>query len=213
MPLPVPYFDGRRTYMCAFFVPTPEAEITPSRRGDNRQIEQVAGHGNAPAWFVPFVRRLFGQHAERARKRSPGTRTAADELVTFAETAAAKGKLTAAPVYEFGVSRTVHGRVVVLGDAAHLATPMTAAGAHTAVEDAHGLLTAFTARLGSVEAALRAYDTGATQRAQRLLRTSRAVSQDILPKGGKGAVRSPATLLAEQHTGLAATSPQALLLV
>lgn len=213
VPLPVPSFDGRKTYMCAFFVPTPEREVTPPKRGDNRQIEQVAGHGNAPEWFLPFVRRLFGEHAERARKRSPGTTTAADDLVRFAETAATKGKITASPVYEFGVSKTVNRRIVVMGDAAHLASPMTAAGAHTAVLDAFGLLQAFTSRTGSIDGALRAYDKGATQRVKSLLRTSRAVSKDLLPKEGKGAVRSPATLLAEQHTGVAATSPQSLLLV
>jgi len=212
----VPYFDGRKSYMCAFFVPTPEAEITPPKRGDNRQIEQVAGHGNAPPWFLPFVRRNFGRHAEHARKRSPGTRSPADDIVRFAEAASTStnGKITASPVYEFGVSTScVAGRIVVMGDAAHLATPMTAAGAHTAVEDAFGLLKAFSSRAGSVEAALSAYDKGATQRAKSLLRISRAVSKDILPKAGKGAVQSPATLLAEQHTDLAATSPQALLLI
>ncbi|MDC0525892.1 hypothetical protein OAO87_02740 [bacterium] len=115
--------------MCAIFVPTPESEISPPKRGDNRQIEQVSGHGNASYWFLPFVRHNFGRHAEHARKRSPGTSSPANDIVCFAEAASTNGKITASPVYEFGLSTCVAGRIVVIGDAAHLATPMTAAGA------------------------------------------------------------------------------------
>merc|ERR1712232_1251363 len=122
--------------MCAFFVPTPEGEIKQPGRGDNRQIEQTSGHGAAPDWFLPFVQHLFGQQADALRKRSPGTgaRTAADEIVHFVEAASRKGKITASPVFEFGVSKTVAGRIVVMGDAAHMASPMTAAGAHTGMK-------------------------------------------------------------------------------
>jgi len=210
--LPVPHFDGRRSYMAAFFVPTPEGEVSTPARGDNRQLAQVAGTGNAPEWFVPFVRRLFGARAEEARKRSPGTHSAADEIVRFVEAAASKGKITASPVFEFGLSKTVHGRVLVMGDSAHMASPMTAAGAHTAMEDALGLWHAFSSA-SDVDAALRTYNKGAVRRTKNLLHTSRAVSRDLVPKqGGKQAVRSPSTLLSSHHTSLTGTSPQALAL-
>jgi len=205
--LPVPHFDGRRQYMAAWFVPTPEAEIKQPGSGDNRQIEQVAGSGNAPEWFLPFVRELFGQQAEVTRRRSPGTdgRTAADEIIRFAEAAARAGKITASPVYEYGASETLNGRVLLMGDAAHMASPFTAAGAHTAMLDALGLCQAFTTQATSVDAALRAYDKGGVQRAKSLLRQSRACTRDLLPKRGKAAVHSPSTLLSHKHTDVATT--------
>lgn len=204
--LPVPHFNGEKQYMCAWFVPTPEVEIKKPGCGDNRQIEQVSGHGNAPEWFLPFVKKLFGQNSESMRRRSPGTdgRTAADEILRFAAAAATKGKITASPVFEFGASRTVNGRIVLMGDAAHMASPFTAAGAHTAMLDALGLLIAFASE-ASVEAALRTYDTGGTQRVKSLLRQSRACSKGLLPKQGKKAVHSPSTLLLHEHTDIANT--------
>lgn len=206
--LPVPHFDGQNQYMCAWFVPTPENEINPPERGDNRQIEQVSGHGNAPEWFLPFVRTLFGQQAEGIRRKSPGTdgRTAADEIIRFAEAAASKGKITASPVFEFGASRTVNGRVLLMGDAAHMASPFTAAGAHTAMLDALGLLKAFASSGANVDAALRAYEKGGNQRTKSLLRQSHACSKHLLPKQGKKAVQSPSTLLCQKHTDIASTN-------
>ena len=205
--LPVPHFDGQRQYMCAWFVPTPEAEIKQPGRGDNRQIEQVSGHGNAPEWFLPFVKRLFGKQAESIRRKSPGTdgRTAADDIVRFAEAAATKGKITASPVFEWGATRTVNGSLVLMGDAAHMASPFTAAGAHVAMLDALGLLEAFRSE-ASIDAALRAYDVGGIQRSKSLLRQSRACTKDLLPKHGKKAVQSPSTLLSDKHTNITTTN-------
>lgn len=211
--LPVPKFSGEKSYMCAFFVPTPEDEIRKSKAGDNRQIEQTTGHTSAPDWFLPFVRQLFGEHADGARKRSPGTGTAADEIVKFTEAAARKGKITACPVYEFGISKTVAGRVCVIGDAAHMASPMTAAGAHVGMKDALGLWEAFKSGSGDIDGALRLYDKGGVARTQSLLRTSRACSQDLLPRQGKHAVKSPQTLLSQHHTATNSTAPQFLRLV
>ena len=80
-------FELTRTARCAFFVSTPEDEIEMPGKGDNRQLAQVAGHGNAPEWFLPFVRHLFGEKADAARRRSPGVVqwSAADEIVRFTE--------------------------------------------------------------------------------------------------------------------------------
>jgi len=205
--LPVPHFDGRKQYMCAWFVPTPEAEIKKPGSGDNRQIEQVSGNGNAPEWFLPLVKTLFGQDAEGTRRRSPGTggRAAADEILRFAEAAARRGKITASPVFEYGASRTVNGRLVLIGDAAHMASPFTAAGAHTALLDALGLLEAFASSV-PVEDALRTYDKGGTARAKSLLRQSRACTKHLLPKQGKKKVHSPSTLLSDRHTHTLRTS-------
>jgi len=183
--LEAPKNDGSRFYACGFFVATPEAEIKRPERGENRQLAQVhdASKKGGQAWFLPFVRKMFGRHA-------------GGDIVRFTEAAAASGKISANPVFEFAVSQAVAGRVVVLGDAAHLSTPWTAAGAHTAFLDAKALRDAFVAAGGDADSALRAYNKGAVRRAHGLLRQSRACSRRLVPARGKHAAPSPASLVA-----------------
>ena len=40
------------------------------------------------------------------------------------------------PIWEFAADKVVNGRVVLIGDCAHMATPRTGAGAYTAMVDA-----------------------------------------------------------------------------
>ena len=63
------------------------------------------------------------------------------------------GKITQHAVWEFCADRVVNGRVVIIGDAAHMASPRTGAGAYTGLLDAHGLGVAFD-RHGDVDAAV-----------------------------------------------------------
>merc|ERR1712070_939705 len=58
---------------------------------------------------------------------------------------------------------------------------------------------------GDIDDALREYDVGGIRRTKALLRQSRAVSGDLVPR--KRAIQSPTTLLSEQPT---VTAPQAL---
>ncbi len=58
---------------------------------------------------------------------------------------AGKGKITPQPLYEFMADKVVNGRLILMGDAAHMASPRTAAGAHTGILDAAGLLEALSA--------------------------------------------------------------------
>ena len=92
------------------------------------------------------------------------------------------------PQYEFAASRVVSGHCVLVGDAAHMASPMTASGAHTAVLDAVGLVNAFvyTAETTGrskpstfVEPALAAYEGPALARAAELHERSRALSAPV----------------------------------
>jgi 2-polyprenyl-6-methoxyphenol hydroxylase-like FAD-dependent oxidoreductase len=188
--LEAPKCDGSRMYACGFFVATPESEIASpatAATGDNRQVEATRSWSVVPDWFLPFIRRMFGQYVD-------------GEIVRFSEAAARKGKIAPNPVYEFAASKTVAGRVVAIGDAVHLATPWTAAGAHTALMDAVSLGDVFAAeshgrRGRDMDRALSAYDKGAVKRAKSLLLQSRACSRRLLPRAGKRAVPSPATLV------------------
>lgn len=182
--LEAPKCDGSSMYACGFFIATPESEISRPERGENRQLASVQHH-EVPDWFVPFVRQKFGHHAN-------------GDITRFAEACASRGKIAPSPVFEYAVSKTVVGRVVVVGDAAHLSTPWTAAGAHTALLDAEGLHDAFSGSAfhpGNIESALRHYDHGGVQRARRLLRQSHACSKRLIPKNGKHTTPSPASLV------------------
>ena len=138
-----------------------------------------------PAWFLPFFRGHFGS-------------AAGGEVYRAMEAASRLGKITATPQYEFCASRVVKGRVVLVGDAAHMAVPRTAAGAHTAVLDGYALLEAFRPHLGGAGAgaaggsagwgaavyrALAAYEPAALQRARGLYERSLEVSRPVLPPG------------------------------
>ena len=94
---------------------TPEAEVAPPVR--NRQVS-AASMKSVPGWFVPLTRQLFGTHAG-----------------AFWAAACKSGKVTAHPVWELAAAQVVSKRVALLGDAAHMASPRTGAGAHTAFQD------------------------------------------------------------------------------
>jgi 2-polyprenyl-6-methoxyphenol hydroxylase-like FAD-dependent oxidoreductase len=184
--LPIPASNGPDYIIGGVFVATPEDEIVKPATGSSRHIsasgqaKKVKGDTD---WFLPFYHQMFGGYEN-------------GELARFFEAAAAKGKLTPDPLFEFVADKTVAGRIVIIGDAAHMASPRTASGAHTAVLDAVGLLDAFlNARAGDVDGALKAYNDEAVLRAKQLYQRSREVSRQFVPPGGKGRVRSPAGLV------------------
>ncbi len=179
--LEAPKCDGSHMYACGFFVATPESEIVAPRTGDNRQVEATRAWSTPPEWFLPFVRSMFGKYVD-------------GDIVRFAEAAVAKGKIAPNPVYEYAARTTVCGRIVAMGDAVHLATPWTAAGAHTALIDAVRLGEALTQSTGGLDRALRSYDKGAVALANSLLAQSRACSRRLLPSAGKRGIPSPAAL-------------------
>ena len=97
----------------------PESEVTPPLPGASRHAEPTAVTPAAlPEWFMPFVRRSFANHAN-------------GQVVKWLELCLAKGKITPQPLFEYMADRVVRGRILLMGDAAHMASPRTAAGAHT----------------------------------------------------------------------------------
>jgi 2-polyprenyl-6-methoxyphenol hydroxylase-like FAD-dependent oxidoreductase len=169
--------DGTDWLMGGTLVSAPESEALgyaeATQAGANRQTASDAS--TVPAWFLPFYRKHFGS-------------VDGGELYRAMDAAARLGKIAPLPQYEFAASRVVNGHCVLVGDAAHMASPMTASGAHTAVLDAVGLLNAFALTVDEsghsspsslVERALAAYDKPALERAADLYERSRALSAPV----------------------------------
>ena len=164
--------DGRDFLMGGTSFATPETEVAPPSLGAGR-MEGADVTAATLAWFLPFYRKTFG-HLEGG------------ELVRAMEAAAKLGKITAQPQYEFAAASVVSCRIVLVGDAAHMASPRTAAGAHTAVLDAAALLEAFAPAgviTGDVDAALARYAPGGVRRAAELYARSREVAAGVVPAG------------------------------
>ena len=93
------------------------------------------------------------------------------------------GDIQPHPQHEFGAIERVHnGRVVLIGDAAHMASPRTAVGAHTAIMDALALREAFTIESSDIDAAIALYSSSGLHRAHELYARSREVSRQFVSK-------------------------------
>lgn len=147
------------------------AAAQPGKRFEGRQI--ASARHVQPAWFIPLVRRLFG--SEWARLWSA---------------VASYGKFSPHPVYEHGARAAVAGRVLLLGDAAHMASPNTGSGARAAFADAlalrHCLVQSFAAGGGGdasakIDAALQAYNKDVVERGKQLLQLSQHVGHRYMP--------------------------------
>ena len=175
--------DGRDFVMGGSAIAAEEGTLAPPDAGASRQdFGDDKDGGNtesAPKWFLPWYKAHFGRHA-------------GGELYRAHVAAAEHGKIAAQPQYEFAASKIVLGRLVLVGDAAHMASPRTGAGAHTAVMDGLGLYDAFTAALAGrggngplAERLLALYQPDALERAAALYARSREVSADVIAPGWK----------------------------
>lgn len=169
MMLHVPTIKAGKFIMGGIAVETPESEVTRPNDGASRHTEVVEEVKALPEWFMPFLRRTFSS-------------CAGGEVLRWLETCAVKGRITPLPLYEFKADNVVAGRIILMGDAAHMASPRTAAGAHTGILDAAGLLEAFTAHPGieCIDEAIAAYEPGGKLRALQLYRRSKEVSRPLL---------------------------------
>ncbi|KAJ3023776.1 UNVERIFIED_CONTAM: hypothetical protein HDU68_008459 [Siphonaria sp. JEL0065] len=156
--------NGVDHIMGGVLVPTPENEVSRPTDVLNRQIDWTAVN-NIPPWFLPHVRRTFGKHKQ---------------LVQWIEMAVnGPGRVSMNPLFEFGADVVTNKRIILIGDAAHMASPSTAAGAHTGVLDAAGLLEAFAKfpRKEHVDQAIAQYSPGGLKRAADLYNRSKDVTR------------------------------------
>lgn len=168
--LNVPTCDGRKFIMGGVAVGTPESEVVRPNKGASRHTEiNPTETAQLPDWFLPLVRRTFATRA-------------CSQVVKWLELCATKGKISPCPQYEFAADRVTAGRIILMGDAAHMASPRTAVGAHTGLLDVAGLLEAFRANPGvdNIDRAIAAYAPGGVQRARDLYERSREVSRSLV---------------------------------
>ena len=218
--LPLTTDSGRASIMLGFFLATPEAGIVRPKSGAGRHTTEpepgrttttstpmtrterepataaaaaAAGGGEGkgksvvPDWFLPLYRQKFSCHA-------------GGELVRLMEAVLEHGKMTPHPQFEFGTDAVTSGRCVMIGDAAHLASPRTAVGAHTAVLDAMDLRQAFSRAIAEgsddvIASGLAMYSRSGVQRARDLHWRSLDIGRQFWPGGGQGAIVSPWQLL------------------
>jgi len=156
---------------CGVYMAMPESEVAKPTR--NRQVQNAMRR--VPEWFVPFVRKMFNEPSAR-----------------FWSECLQKGKVSAHPVWELASDRVVKGRVALLGDAAHMASPRTGAGAYTAMTDAWVLGQAMS-QASSLDGALEVYNNDTVERGERLYASSRRAASYFAPE--HLAPISPALLL------------------
>ena len=83
-------------------------------------------------------------------------------------------------MWEFAADTVVNQRIVLLGDAAHMASPRTGAGAYTAMVDAVTLGTALQ-QSNTIDEALQLYNDDTVERGRLLLQRSRQAASYSAP--------------------------------
>mmetsp|Transcript_120746 Transcript_120746/g.219597 ORF Transcript_120746/g.219597 Transcript_120746/m.219597 type:complete len:324 (-) Transcript_120746:115-1086(-) len=179
--LPMCKDDGRDVLIGGLFLATPEDEVVHPEAGASRRGDEGAKSSTVPEWFLPFYKKHFG-------------RDVGGKLVKLFEAIMTKGDLKPHPHYDYAADKVNAGRVLLVGDAAHMASPALAAGANMAVSDALALREAFGSGSG-LEDALRVYSRDALRRARKLHMQILAVRPQFLPNGGLAAVQSPSKLV------------------
>ena len=139
---------------CGVYMPMPVAEVpTPSRNRQLGDADAPRTREPLPDWWLPLVIKLFGSQSSNT---------------AYWSAVVQHGKITCHPVWELhGLDRVVAGRIALLGDAAHMASPRTGAGAYSAMLDALVMQAALTT-CNTLEQALLQYNAETLKRGQEL---------------------------------------------
>jgi 2-polyprenyl-6-methoxyphenol hydroxylase-like FAD-dependent oxidoreductase len=157
---------------CGVYMAMPENEVekpTKNRQVSTQNFKQI------PDWFLPFIDHLFDK-----------------PTLKFWETAIQSGKVSPHPVWEFVAEKVVQNRVLLVGDAAHMASPRTGAGAFSAMVDAVVLETAFI-QGKNIDESLKLYNQNTVDRGRELYNRSRKSASYFAPENRKAV--SPKVLI------------------
>jgi 2-polyprenyl-6-methoxyphenol hydroxylase-like FAD-dependent oxidoreductase len=164
--------NNESLWNCGVYMAIPELEVekpTKNRQVSTQKFKQL------PYWFLPFIEHLFDK-----------------PTLKFWEAAVQYGKVSAHPVWEFVTEKVVNNRVVLLGDAAHMASPRTGAGAYSAMVAAVVLETAF--KQGkNIDESLKLYNRNTVDRGRELYNRSRQSASYFAP--GNRKIVSPKVLV------------------
>jgi 2-polyprenyl-6-methoxyphenol hydroxylase-like FAD-dependent oxidoreductase len=164
--------NNESLWNCGVYMAIPESEVekpTKNRQVSTQKFKQL------PYWFLPFIEHLFDK-----------------PTLKFWEAAVQYGKVSAHPVWEFVTEKVVNNRVVLLGDAAHMASPRTGAGAYSAMVAAVVLETAF--KQGkNIDESLKLYNRNTADRGRELYNRSRQSASYFTP--GNRKIVSPKVLV------------------
>jgi len=168
--------NGEPHWNVGVYMAMPEADVKAPHK--NRQAaDQESSMKVVPEWFVPLTKTLFGDRNGR-----------------FWQTCVDKGKVTPHPIWELSVSKAVKGRLLLLGDAAHMASPRTGAGARNAMMDA-AVLGAALGEARSLREALERYDGDVVARGRQLHNLSRRIAGTYTDVRNPSSVVHPDTLV------------------
>lgn len=157
---------------CGVYMAMPESEVEKPTK--NRQVS-TENFKQIPEWFLPFIDHLFDK-----------------PTLKFWETAVQYGKVSPHPVWEFTAKKVVSNRILLTGDAAHMASPRTGAGAHTAMVDSVVLEAAFKQGI-NIDESLELYNQNTVFRGKELYNRSRKSATYFAPINRKNV--SPKVLL------------------
>lgn len=133
-------------------------------------VDGVVRHSLAPDRVPPATLRELAEEA-RALWLAPWRDAILDSI--------GRGAVTGTPITEYVPERLVDGRLVLVGDAAHVPTPMTGMGFAASLADAEALAEwlAASTRGASVADALRAYERQRLGPARRLVQSGQQFSR------------------------------------
>jgi 2-polyprenyl-6-methoxyphenol hydroxylase-like FAD-dependent oxidoreductase len=158
-----PDSDGKNTELwnCGVYMALPESQVPKPNR--NRQVSTDST--SIPSWFLPVVQKLFGESNTQ-----------------FWSLCLKHGKVSPHPIWELACDRVVNGRIALLGDAAHMSSPHTGAGAYTVMVDAV-VLSEVMQEGSSLKDALQLYNLDTVRRGNQLMASSRRVGSQFCPPG------------------------------
>ncbi|HEU4412210.1 MAG TPA: FAD-dependent monooxygenase [Polyangiaceae bacterium] len=179
-------------HFVAYPIPGPGGESSPEARSlnwglyvplDDAALRDLAGaEADAPHAIDRSTAPAAAAFALAEAERGPLPRWARHLI----EASTARGSIAPHPVYDYIAGALVDGRVVLAGDAAHLASPITGSGARMAMTDALALGACL--REGpTLGRALRAYEALRLEPSAAVVRAGREFGARLQPPGAGAA--------------------------